>query len=71
MSNQIDHRVPINKRNRWRQELPDAGGCAGEGHNGQIGRSKWKKISRRVERRAVKSGGIPRVGKVKRRKKVF
>lgn len=56
MGNKLDHRGPETRRNDWRQELPDASGTSGEGHNGQIGRSKWKTLSRRSERRALKTG---------------
>ncbi len=64
MSNQINHRRGTGKNNARKDERPTwAGGCGGEGHNGQIGRSKWKKISRRNERRAIKEGRTPRIKK--------
>jgi hypothetical protein len=53
MANKTNKRRAANKRNRHKRELPIAHGCSGEGHNGQKGRSKWKKLSRRSERRAA------------------
>jgi hypothetical protein len=69
MGNKTNKRRAPNKRNKHKRELPIAHGCCGEGHNGQKGRSKWKKLSRRSERRAA---GLkePKVKKyVKRRAK--
>lgn len=64
MSNQKDHRVSNNERNKRREEIPHAFGCSGEGHTGQKGRSKWKKLSRRSERRAAGTR-VPKVKKFK------
>lgn len=64
MSNQKDHRAPANQRNKRHDERPTfASGCSGEGHNGQIGRSKWKELSRRNERRNAKQGRPATIGK--------
>jgi hypothetical protein len=71
MSNKANKRRAANKRNRHKRELPIAHGCGGEGHNGQKGRSKWKKLSRRSERRAA---GLkePKIKKyIKRRRKTL
>jgi hypothetical protein len=62
MSNQIDHRQPESRRNKRRRELPLASSSAGEGHNGQKGRSKWNALSRRSERHAA-GKRIPKVSK--------
>jgi hypothetical protein len=65
MSNQVDHRAPKNRRNSRRKErCVPAHHCGGEGHNGQIGRSKWKKLSRRNERRNAKQGRPATIGKM-------
>jgi hypothetical protein len=70
MSNQKDHRGPANKKNKRHNERPTfASSCGGEGHNGQKGRTKWKVLSRRSERRALKEGKIPKIKK--RIKKTF
>jgi hypothetical protein len=71
MSNKTNKRRSANKRNKHRRELPIAHGCGGEGHNGQKGRSKWKKLSRRSERRAA-GVRVPKIKKyVKRRHKTL
>ncbi len=62
MSNQVDHRQTPNDRNRRRKERRGAHSCGGEGHNGAIGRTRWKVLSRRSERRAAGTR-IPKVGK--------
>jgi hypothetical protein len=68
MSNQVDHRKSNNKRNTRRDERPVlASCCCGEGRNGQIGRSKWKALSRRSERRALKEGRVPKIKKYPKR----
>ena len=71
MSNKVNQRRSRNSRNCHRRELPIAHGCTGEGHNGQIGRSKWKKLSRRSERHAA-GIRIPKIKKyIKRRWKTL
>ena|SRR5579872_3424545 len=47
--------------------LKVASGCSGEGHNGQKGRSVWKTLSRRSERRAIKNNKVPKVKKIEKR----
>jgi hypothetical protein len=60
VSNQVNHRRVRNAKNKRQDERPTfASGCSGEGHNGQIGRSKWKRLSRRSERHALKQGRVP------------
>lgn len=71
MSNQINHRRPANKKNLRRKERPVAYGCAGEGHNGVIGRTKWKVLSRRSERRNLGTNQLPKIRKYKGRPLVF
>jgi hypothetical protein len=69
MSNQVDHRKSPNKRNARRDERPvTASCCRGEGRNGQIGRSAWKKLSRRSERRALKDERVPKIKKYPKQK---
>ena len=69
MGNKTNKRRTANKRNKHKRELPIAHGCSGEGHNGQKGRSKWKKLSRRSERHAAGTR-VPKIKKyVKRRAK--
>jgi hypothetical protein len=64
MSNQVNHHRAANQKNKRHNERPvPAGSCGGEGHNGQIGRSVWKKLSRRNERRAIKENRLPRIHK--------
>ena len=71
MSNQINYRRKQSSRNTNRDERPhNASCCAGEGANGARGRAKWKKLSQRAERRALKEGRIPSVPKIIRRSRV-
>jgi hypothetical protein len=64
MSNQVDHRKPKNAKNKRHKERPTpAQGCGGEGKNGQLGREKWKLMSRRNERRNLKQGRPASIGK--------
>lgn len=64
MSNQVNHRRPKNAKNKRHKERPvPAQGCGGEGHNGQLGREKWKLMSRRNERRNLKQGREASIGK--------
>jgi hypothetical protein len=64
MSNKKNHRVTPNKRNGRKDEIPDRHGCCGgAGHNGVIGRTAWKKLSRRCERRSLKTERVPRIQK--------
>lgn len=42
-------RKPNKRRYTCRDRVPSS--CAGEGHNGAIGRSKWKQIAKRRLRR--------------------
>lgn len=64
MSNQTDHRKSCSKRNKRRNERPvPACSCSGEGRSGQKGRSVWKKLSRRSERRALANNKEPKVKK--------
>ena len=52
MANRHNHRRS-GGRNRKRLDRPaTARSCAGEGHNGRIGRSKWVRLSHRKVRRA-------------------
>lgn len=48
MSNKTNHRRLGTKRT---EKNTRAMFCSGEGHNGAIGRSKWKRLSARKERR--------------------
>jgi|SRR5208337_663134 len=64
MSNQVNHRRPANQKNKRHNERPvPAMSCGGEGHNGQLGREKWKLLSRRNERRNLKQGRPASIGK--------
>lgn len=57
MSNQLDHRAPKNKRNKRHKERPvPATSTSGEGKRGTLGRSKWKRLQARNERRNLKQG---------------
>ena len=56
MANKINYRRE-GGRNRFRTQRPSsqdsqAHSCAGEGHNGKIGRAKWVVMSRRKRRRS-------------------
>lgn len=61
MANHINHRRDDETR---KTERIFTRCCAGEGHNGAIGRRVWKTLSRRSERRA----GGKRTPKVKKHK---
>ena len=56
MANKSNHRREGSK-NHFRTQRPSsqdsqAHSCAGEGHNGKIGRAKWVVMSRRKRRRS-------------------
>jgi len=56
MANKVNHRREGGK-NCFRTQRPSsqhsqAHSCAGEGHNGKIGRAKWVVMSRRKRRRS-------------------
>jgi hypothetical protein len=64
MSNQVNHRRASNQKNKRHNDRPvPATGCSGEGKNGQLGREKWKLLSRRNERRNNKQGRPASIGK--------
>lgn len=70
MSNQVNHRRTVSSLNRRHKERPvPAMSCGGEGHNGQIGRSVWKKLSQRNERRNLKQGRSATIGKFPKKTK--
>lgn len=54
MSNQINYRRGGPGR-RTENNDGRARSCGGYGHNGRIGRSKWKRLSARTERRTGKN----------------
>lgn len=61
MSNHVRHQ----RKGGRKTEIRPASSCSGEGHNGAIGRSVWKKLSRRSERRNADSRKLAGVHKRK------